>query len=152
MSNTLTILGIPFCTGSLEEIIETVVHDGGLLVAPSGPGLATLPDAPAYQQSVENADIALTDSGLLVLLWNLTHRPRIPKISGYLFFRTLIQHTALHEQGATFWIMPSEEEMHINLAWLNNKQGIPVTEDDCYVAPHYPAQGELHDEALVQLI
>ena len=146
------ILGITFYTGELEAAIERIVQSGGLLVAPSGPGLATLQRAPEYRQALEGSDLILTDSGLLVLLWNLTHRPLIPKISGYLYFRELIKHPDLRERGSTFWIMPNEKEMRINLAWLNEVQGIPVSEDDCYLAPHYPAEGVVMDEQLQALI
>lgn len=149
---TTTILGIDFYTGDVPTAIGEVIVRGGLLVAPSGPGLATLQDAPTYREALEHSDLVLTDSGLLVLLWNLTHRPRIPKISGYLFFRELIQHPALREPGATFWIMPSEEEMRVNLDWLNATQSIPVREEDCYIAPHYPAHGEVRDDALAAQI
>ncbi len=149
---TVTILGLPFYTGSLETVIDDVLKKGGLLVAPSGPGLAVLDRSPAYREALGNSDYILTDSGLLVLLWNLTRRPRIPKISGYLFFRELIQHPSLREPGATFWIMPSEEEMQTNLAWLNDVQGIPVREEDCYVAPFYSGDGYIEDEKLTALL
>lgn len=151
MSDTTTILGIPFFTGTLEQAIVRTVEDGGLLVAPSGPGLATLCEAPEYQTAVEQSDIILTDSGLLVLLWNLLHSPKIPKISGYLFFRELIKHPAVKAPGASFWIMPTAKEMAINLEWLSS-QGIPVTEADCYLAPFYKAKGAVKDADLLRLI
>ncbi len=146
-----TILGISFYTGTLDGAIEHVVREGGLLVAPSGPGLATLAHEPVYQACVEGSDLALTDSGLLVILWNLLHRPKIPKISGYLYFRELVKHAALREPGATFWIMPSEKEMHINLKWLSTVMGIPATEEDCYLAPHY-GPGHIADAALLDIL
>ncbi|MEM9227454.1 MAG: WecB/TagA/CpsF family glycosyltransferase, partial [Verrucomicrobiota bacterium] len=151
MKPTTTILGLPFYTGSLENALAALIKEGGLLVAPSGPGLATLPDAKAYHAALESSDIILTDSGLLVLLWNLGHRPRIPKLSGYLFFRELVKRPELRETGATFWIMPSERERDINLKWLNEEAGLNVRQNDCYVAPHY-GEGELQDAKLLTLI
>ena len=146
-----TILGISFFTGTVGEAIETIVRDGGLLVAPSGPGLATLPHQREYQQAVEGSDLALTDSGLLVILWNLFRRPKIPKISGYLYFRELAHHPLLREPDASFWVMPSEKEMRINLKWLNEAMGIPATEADCYLAPHY-GDGTIEDDTLVAIL
>ncbi|MBC2594540.1 WecB/TagA/CpsF family glycosyltransferase [Ruficoccus amylovorans] len=149
---TVTILGLTFYTDTLEAVVEATARDGGLLVAPAGPNLGDIPTMPEYYDALANSDYCLTDSGLLVLLWNLTHRPRIPKISGYLFFRELIKHPVLREPGATFWIMPSEKEMRINLAWLSDVQGIPAREEDCYLAPLYPGSGEVRDDKLAALL
>ena len=64
------ILGIRFFLGDLEEAL-TAAASGGLVVAPSAPVLADLPRDPAQREALEKSDLALTDSGLLVLLWLL---------------------------------------------------------------------------------
>jgi len=50
--------------------------------------------------------------------------------------------------GATYWVMPSRESMSRNLEWLNGR-GQRVSENDCYVAPHYPRGEKVEDAELL---
>jgi len=125
--------------------------DGGLFNAPSGPGLAVdLVEAPSYREALLNADVNITDSGIMVLLWKLRKFQSIPRHSGLKFIKAVLARPELKEPGAIFWVMPTPAEDERNRAWLVS-QGFPVTKDDVYLAPKYGA-GELRDDELIRLI
>ncbi len=125
---------------------------GGLVVAPSAPGLAVdLVRAPAYREALQTADLVLTDSGFMVLLWRLYTGERLPRHSGLKFLRAVLACPELKRLGAVFWVMPSEAEAGRNRAWLES-QGFAVAADDIYLAPAYPAAGDLVDDVLVARI
>lgn len=143
------VLGIRFWNGSFSGLLDRVVQ-GGLLTAPSAPVLADLPADEAHREAVEGSDIAIADSGFMVILWLLMRGRKIPRISGLRFIRGLLTRPELREPGSTFWVMPTEEDSRLNRDWLNSR-GIPVSEDSCWVAPLY-GSGRLEDPALLALI
>ena len=147
---TTPILGIPFFTGAIDDAVARAMA-GGLVVAPSGPGLAgDLVRSTAYRDSVCTADLALTDSGFMVMLWRLFTGRKIPRHSGLKFIRAVLDRPELKEPGAIFWVMPSLEDDLKNREWLI-ANGFQVTEDDVYLAPRY-GPGEIEDRELVQRI
>jgi Teichoic acid biosynthesis proteins len=144
------VLGVDFFTGTIERATELAVS-GGLVVAPSAPGLAMdLVKSPAYREALTTADLAITDSGLMVMLWRLLTGEKLPRHSGLKLIRSVLAREDLKAPGAIFWVMPSAEECAINLAWLR-AQGFATTEADTYVAPHYKP-GPIHDEELLERI
>lgn len=103
MLKNVTILGLPFFNGGVQEALERVAS-GGLMVAPSGPGLAwDLLTNPAYRSAVTTADVAIMDSGIMVLLWNsmnlLSTRNRINRLSGLKFLAALLKKSTLCSAG-----------------------------------------------------
>ncbi len=145
------ILGVDFHVGTLDSAVEHALT-GGLVVAPSAPGLAVdLVKSPPYRAALSTADLAITDSGFMVLLWRLYTGERLPRYSGLLFLRAILDREDLKAPGAIFWVMPSVEEDTRNRAWLTT-QGFAVTAKDVYLAPHYPATGAINDPELVRLI
>lgn len=158
----VTVLGVPFFDGTADEAVA-LAKRGGLVVAPSGPGLTVdLMRDPAYRAAVTTAELALPDSGFMVLLWNVlgifSGRKRLNRLSGLRFLRVLLEQPEVRERGASFWVMPSEKERDRNLAWLRANGFEGLTTEDCYVAPDYrwseicQAGGELRDETLSGLI
>lgn len=146
---TERILGVDFFAGTLDEAVAHAVS-GGLVVAPSGPGLGwDLPKVPEYRAALEGADLVLTDSGFLTWLWLLRTGRRVPRHSGLAFLRRFLESEAARREAA-FWVMPSEEEKARTMVWLRG-QGLPVVEENFVVAPRY-GLGELKDEALVASI
>lgn len=144
------ILGVDFFVGSIEAATERCLA-GGLVVAPSGPGLAVdLCRSPAYRDALTTADLAITDSGYMVLLWRWITGERLPRHSGLKLIRALLARDDLKQPGAIFWVMPSAEERDRNVAWLR-EQGFATTLADTYLAPHY-APGPLRDPELVRQI
>jgi UDP-N-acetyl-D-mannosaminuronic acid transferase (WecB/TagA/CpsF family) len=130
------ILGIPFFTGNLDEILDRVDHDGGLVVLPSGPGMRTLESDPEYRQALLGADYPLPDSGCMVLAWNLYYRPKLKKLSGYRYISALLDRPSLKEKDATLWVMPSSGSAERNRKFLASK-GITLNDDSIYIAPMY---------------
>jgi N-acetylglucosaminyldiphosphoundecaprenol N-acetyl-beta-D-mannosaminyltransferase len=130
------ILGIRFIVADAQEAIDKVSQDGGLVVVPAAPALKNLTHDKRYRDALLGADFAITDSALMVLLWNLLQGDRIPKLSGLKYLRTLIRQPELRELGASFWVMPAPASARHNSAWLC-AHGIQMTDSDVYVAPTY---------------
>ena len=121
---------------SAQQAIDEVSRDGGLVVVPAAPALKNLAHDHRYREALLGADFALADSALMVMLWNLIQRDRIPKLSGLKYLRALLEQPYFREPGSSFWIMPTPTAAERNLAWLK-ANGIPVTESDLYLAPIY---------------
>lgn len=144
---TVTVLGLPFFRGNLEDSVSAALT-GGLTVAPSAPVLVDMVANHPNREALTRASTVLPDSGLMVLLWNLLHRDKLERLSGLKFMQHLLRREAVREPGASFWIMPSEAARQRNLEWLN-QQGFQLTEEDCFVPPIYPA-GPITDPELLE--
>jgi UDP-N-acetyl-D-mannosaminuronic acid transferase (WecB/TagA/CpsF family) len=144
-----TILGIRFFAGTAEEAVRLGLR-GGLVVAPSAPVLVTMVDDPGTRAALLGCKLALTDSGLMVLLWNFLRRDHVQRVSGLEYLELILRDPSLAEPGAMFWIMPNESALERCLAWLQER-GYPAARENFYVAPIYPA-GELRDEKLLAAI
>lgn len=148
---TRRILGVDFFVGSVDTAVERTVTQGGLVVAPSAPGLAVdLVKSASYREALTTAELAITDSGYMVLLWRFFTGEKLPRHSGLKFLRAMLERSELKRPGSVFWVMPSAGEDARNRAWLAG-QGFPVTADDVYLAPHYAA-GPIVDDELVRRI
>jgi UDP-N-acetyl-D-mannosaminuronic acid transferase (WecB/TagA/CpsF family) len=141
------ILGVSFFVGSAQGAIDQICQDGGLVVVPAAPALKNLSHDGPYRDALLGADFAIADSAFMVLLWNLLQKDRIPKLSGLKYLRALIQQSAFREPKASFWVMPSAQSARCDVAWLS-KIGIPVADEDVYVAPMYGAA--INDADLLQ--
>jgi UDP-N-acetyl-D-mannosaminuronic acid transferase (WecB/TagA/CpsF family) len=141
------ILGVDFFDGSAADAIN-IMRKGGLLVVPSAPTLKDLDRNLAYRDSILNADLAITDSAFMVLIWNRLQSKPIKRLSGLEYLRELLLHPDARQPGNTLWIMASPISAKRNLAWLN-EQGITVPEDNIYIAPMYPS-GPIVDEPLLE--
>lgn len=148
--NFRTILGVRFYISDLEGLLE-IVPGGGLIVVPSAPVMVRLADDPSHREAMEGADFAITDSGVMVLLWLIRTGERIRRISGLRLLRALVEARDFRGRGDTFWIMPSAGDSEANLAWLR-RRGFDVEDGDAYVAPIYPRQGPFSDSRLVDLL
>ncbi len=144
-----TILGIRFFTGMPAEAVRIGLR-GGLVVVPAAPVLVSLESDAQYRDSVLNADLVITDSGLMVLVWRMLTGERLPRVSGLEYLKLLLDDPVAREPGAILWIMPSEEARNRNVAWLKG-QGYPTTNEDCYLAPLYES-GEFTDSGLLEWI
>ena len=143
------ILGIRFFTGTAEKAVQLALP-GGLVVVPSAPVLIAMEHDAAHRDALVNADLAITDSGLMVLLWRWMTGERITRVSGLEYLKRFLAEPSVREPGAVLWIMPTPAARDRNVAWLRS-QGFPTTVEDCYLAPMYPA-GELSDPALIELV
>jgi len=145
----LQILGVKFYVGDAKGAIDLVSSHGGLVVVPSAPTLKNLGTDKSYRESILGADFAIADSVLMVLLWNLVERRRIPKLSGLKYLRALVTEPQFCEPGSNFWVMPSEQSATRNLAWLS-ANGVHVDAGSIYIAPQYGA--EIDDPELLRLL
>jgi len=144
------ILGVNFHVADLESAIYQLL-DGGLLVAPSGPGMSMdLVSSGTYRRALTTADIAITDSGWMVLLWLICTGQRLPRHSGLKMMQALLRTEALWGAGTIFWVMPSQVESERNRRWLN-ANGILTPETATYLAPMY-GDGDIEDPALLSAI
>jgi N-acetylglucosaminyldiphosphoundecaprenol N-acetyl-beta-D-mannosaminyltransferase len=152
---TRTVLGVKFFSGSLKESVDYALL-GGLVVAPSGPGLANdLPRDPAYRDALFSADLVLPDSGLMALWWNRFHsneREKLSRLSGLLFLKELIKREAKGFLRDSFWIMPDAVQDADNRGWLAEEAGLVIETKDVYIAPVYADVGLLADESLLELL
>ena len=142
------ILGIKFFVGDAPEAVAIGAR-GGLVVVPAAPAMLELGNDPDYRQALLEADLAITDSGFLVILWNLMMRDRIHRVSGLEYLKLLLTRPEFSEPATALWIMPSAASLERNLTWLQS-QGYPVRREDCYVAPKYAKH--VADDTLVDLV
>ena len=149
MKEYRTILGINYFVGSLEALLDRT-SKGGLVVVPAAPALAELEENMPYRRALESATFAITDSSFMILLWFLRKGEFLKRISGLLYLRGLISDASFRQKDATYWIMPSQEDLNVNLSWLNSK-GLALTDENCYLAPHYP-RGTVMDAILLNKI
>ena len=83
-ASTVSILGIDFFNGQVQDVVDRVKR-GGLLVVPAAPALSTIDTDTQYYRSLQHADIVIPDSGYMSMLWNVSNRPKINRISGLEF-------------------------------------------------------------------
>jgi UDP-N-acetyl-D-mannosaminuronic acid transferase (WecB/TagA/CpsF family) len=142
------ILGVNFFNGTVEEAVETMSANGGLLVVPAAPALVKLSEDEDYRRALTSADMAIADSGAMVLLWKIFTGRRVERISGLKFLKRLVARLASHPEERVLWIVPSEQAHEKTIAWL---RAVNLTAtSDFYIAPRYAAQ--VSDAALVARI
>ena len=142
------ILGLDFFIGGAAEAVD-IMDGGGLLVVPAAPALKNLDSDTGYREALQNADLRITDSAFMVLVWNLLERDRIRRLSGLEYVVELFKRPDVRRPGAAFWIMAGPLSAERNLAWLKG-QGFEVSPDDVYMAPMYGT--EIEDAALIEIL
>lgn len=145
----IRILGIDFVNTTAQEVTDAL-KAGGLMVVPSGPGLATIEKDKVYYQSLLTADIVLPDSGYMALLWNLTHRKKIKRISGLEFLENFIADKDVKSSNDILLIDPRSKEAQANRDYLLS-QGFTLGGSSSYLAPMYD-KNDVTDESLLGLI
>ena len=130
--STTRILGIDFFHGSAEEAVDRM-KAGGLLVVPAAPALRSLEDDAGYRESLLKADLAITDSAYMVLIWNQISGQHIHRLSGLEYLRELLKQPGARKPGKTVWIMANPRSAQRNLDWLA-KEGIELGPDCVYGA------------------
>ena len=148
MTWTCQILGIQFFNGGVNEAVQSMVQHGGFLIAPSGTCFARLREDAQYRCAVLAADLAIPDSGLMIVLCRLFRRGTLQRISGLKYLKHLLP-TLKAATGEVFWILPNERAAQRFLDW-SRREGLPVSGEDYYVAPRYGS--EVSDPTLVALI
>lgn len=142
------ILGIKFFVGEAQGAID-YLWSGGLLVVPAAPALKNLSVDEGYREALLGADLVITDSALMVMVWNLLQRDNIRRLSGLEYLFKLLNCSDFRKDRRSFWIMASPASAATNLDWIR-QQGINVAEEDVYIAPKYGPV--IQDEVLLERI
>ena len=142
------ILGIRFFVGGAREAIG-LLREGGLLVVPAAPALKNLAEDIDYREALLGADLAIADSSLMVMAWNLLQGDHIRRLSGLEYLVELLTLPVVRKPGGSFWIMPGPQSAARNLAWLST-HGVEVLPEDIYLAPMFAST--IDDESLLQKI
>jgi N-acetylglucosaminyldiphosphoundecaprenol N-acetyl-beta-D-mannosaminyltransferase len=149
-SPDVQLLGIRIHAVRIAEAVAKAGH-GGLILAPSGPGLCDLTWDTAYREALRHATLNLPDSGLAILLARIFGLGRLPRTSGLGFLEELLRELSKNPGRRSLWVMPSAEAAERNGRWLDST-GIPDSSRDHYIAPLYPRKGPVEDSDLLALI
>lgn len=142
------ILGVNFYGGDAAGAIDRI-SAGGLLVVPAAPALKDIATNSAYRAALTNADLVITDSAFMVLIWNLLERDSVARLSGLKYLRELLLRPEVQEPGNTLWVMAGPQSAQKNLDWLKT-QGIKVPDECVYNAPVYG--NPIEDKILVEKV
>jgi len=150
ITETARILGIDFFQGSAEEAVSRALG-GGLIVAPSGPNLAEIDRMPEYRTAVTSADLAILDSGFLVLCWRWKTGQSLERLSGLEFLQALLDNERFAQIATEhLWVMPSKAASDRNRLYLKSR-GIHLSDEQCTVAPFYDSAA-IRDPQLLERI
>src|SRR5690348_13378269 len=105
---TVQVLGIPFFNGDVSDAIALISRGGGFLIAPSATCFTRLQNDEIYRRAVLAADLAIADSGFMVLLWHSLQHESVNRISGLKYLKHLL--AMLRDEGNpdVFWVLPTE--------------------------------------------
>jgi UDP-N-acetyl-D-mannosaminuronic acid transferase (WecB/TagA/CpsF family) len=149
---TVELFGITFLRGNYADLLSHLAPLKGprQVVVPSAPVLSELSQDADTRQALENADIAIPDSGFMLLLLRLFKRIKLPKYSGYKLIGDLLADPSF-VSSKLLLIDPDQNSSTINAKYLG---GLGLTRDRIvsYIAPLYPKKGQLVDDDLNALI
>ena len=148
-SSTHQILGIRFFNGDVDEAVALMFERGGFIVAPSGTCFARLREDARYRRAVLAADLAIADSGLMVLLWRLSRCESVQRLSGLKYLRHLLRKLKTRGSEKVFWVLPTERGRQKLFDW-SRREACSIETENCYVAPRYGV--EVEDGNLLGLI
>lgn len=115
---THTILGIKFFGGTSREAVDEITRRGGLLVAPAAPSMINLCRDEDYRRALLSAELAIADSGFMVLLWKFFTGEKVPRISGLEHVKRLLEHESVREVGSVVWVVATENSREKLLEYL----------------------------------
>ena len=149
MAATRQILGVKFFNGDVDEAVALMVRHGGFLVAPSGTCFARLRDDEPYRRAMLAADLAIGDSGLMIVMWRLLRGEKVPRFSGLKYLKRLLAKLKGGRITEILWVLPNERARQKLLDW-SQREAFTVEIDNCYIAPDYGL--EIEDRHLLALI
>jgi N-acetylglucosaminyldiphosphoundecaprenol N-acetyl-beta-D-mannosaminyltransferase len=134
MNQPIQILGLRFFDGEVDDVVKFISNNGGVLVVPAAPALVRLQNDAIYRDAMVAADLAIPDSGLMVLIWKVLQRKKLNRISGLAYLKRLAREPGFNEK--TFFVVPSERAQTKLLGWAE-QENRRITPENCYVAPQY---------------
>ena len=144
---THQILGIKFFGGNSREAVDSITRTGGLLVAPAAPSLVNFCRDPKYRAALLGAELAIADSGFMVLLWKFFTGEQVPRISGLEHVKRLLEDESVRQPGAVLWVVATKRSRE-RLRDFLRRSDLPATDSNVYIAPKYGRPVE--DEPLVE--
>jgi exopolysaccharide biosynthesis WecB/TagA/CpsF family protein len=96
-----------------------------------------------------SADLAIADSGLMVLTWRLFGHEKVQRISGLKYLKQLLAKLKREGNARLFWILPNKRARQKLLDSFRH-EAFSIKSDDCYVAPRYGL--DVEDRHLLALI
>jgi len=148
MIATEQILGVQFFNGTVDEAVDALSTNGGLLVVPAAPTLVKLGEDEEYRRALVSSDMAIADSGAMVLLWKIFTGRTLERISGLKFLKRLVARLGSCPDERVLWVVPSEHAHEKTIAWLRSSN--LTGSADFYVAPRYARV--VRDDALAAKI
>ena len=142
------ILGVKFFNGSIDEVIDIMCRRGGLLVVPAAPALVNIQYDEAYRMALLEADLAIADSGFMVLLWKILRGETVVRISGLSYLKRLLGEARLRSEDLLF-VVPTESAREKAISYMLPK-GLCLGANNFYVAPHYG--GKVEDARLAEIV
>ena len=115
------ILGIRFFNGNAADAVEHFTHSGGYMVVPASPALIKVNYDEGYRRAMQQADLALADSGLVVALWRIITGRKFRKVSGIAYLKCLLQQNQIRSGGNCFWVVSSSNAKEKAIEWLREK-------------------------------
>ena len=142
------ILGIQFFNGTVDDAVETMSRNGGLLVVPAAPALMKLRSDEGYRRALVSADMAIADSGAMVLLWKIATGRSVERISGLKFLKRLVSRLGMSPNERVLWVVPTKAAHEKTITWLRHVNLTGTS--DFHIAPRYGP--EVRDDALLAKI
>lgn len=131
------ILGIRFFDGPVDQAIDVMFGRGGMVVVPAAPALVKLRhETEDYRRAMTEADLAIADSGFMVLLWKFLRGKNITRISGLKYLLHLKARLLAKQESRAFWVVPSKRARERTECWLRANK-FQFGETDLYIAPLY---------------
>src|ERR1041385_4149065 len=117
MISSCQILGISFFNDDADEAIALMIQRGGFLIAPSGTCFARLREDESYRRAVVAADLAIADSGLMVVLWRLLRREKVHRISGLKYLKHLLGRLKGEGRRDVYFVLPGKAAQEALFDW-----------------------------------
>ena len=119
----------------------------GLIVFPSGPGLASINTDKVYLKSIQKADMAIFDSGYFVLLLKLLKGIKVSKFSGYKFLKLFLMN---NKKKKIFVVEADKKTAILNKKYLKRYK-INIKNRQ-YIAPFYKKNSYISDISLLKIL
>ena len=74
-----------------------------------------------YRRALLGAELAIADSGFMVLLWKFFTGERVPRISGLEHVKRLLEHESVRQPGAVLWVVATETSRDKLLDFLEGR-------------------------------